>query len=415
MQNASQNTAQNASQNTPPAPPFSPVSHAGRAGLAAFAAEKLARLQAQKRARTFKPLSRAEPPYVVHAGRRVVSFACNDYLGLTAAPALRQAARAAIDAGTGAGASRLVTGDTDAQHALERELAALKGSEAALVFGSGYLANLGTIPALVGPGDRVVLDALSHACMWAGARMSGAEIVPFAHNDAADLARILADDAASRHAGHTLVMTEGVFSMDGDRAPLPAIAAACAAHGAWLLVDDAHGFGVLGGGKGTAHAFDPPVHVPLAIGTFSKASGGYGGYLCADAVVIELLKSRARPVVYSTALPPAVIAANLAGVRAIAADPARGAIPCGHATRFAAALGLERPDACIVPVVLGTPERALEAQAALLEAGHWITAIRPPTVPDGTSRLRVAFSAVHTDAQVDALIDAVRPLLKGQP
>ena len=244
------------------------------------------------------------------------------------------------------------------------------------------------------------------------ARAARAKTLTFRHNDPDDLAAILARERI--HAGTCLVVTEGVFSMDGDRAPLDALAAACADHDAWLMVDDAHGFGVLGGGRGSAFEYDPVPEIPLQMGTLSKAAGGYGAFLCASAPVIDLMKNRARSLVYTTGLPPSVVAAAIAAVDVIATDDARVARPLRHARSFCAAVGLAMPESPIVPMIVGAETAALDASAALEDAGFLVTPIRPPTVPAGTSRLRFTFTAEHTDAQVTALAGAVNALALDQ-
>jgi 8-amino-7-oxononanoate synthase len=377
--------------------------------LTAFAAQKLDQLETKRLRRTLAPTHRTDGVFVERGGRRLVSFSCNDYLGLSHHPAVIAAAQAAVARfGAGAGASRLVTGDHPLLSELEARLAALKGCEAACVFGSGYLANAGVIPTVVGPGDAIFVDELAHACIWAGAKLSGAEVVAFRHNNLADLAARLGERRAA--AERALIATDGVFSMDGDVAPLDAISDLARAHDAWLLVDDAHGLGVTGGGAGTARLF-PRARVDLAMGTLSKALGGYGAYVCATQPVVDLLKTRARTVVYSTGLPPASAAAAMVALDVIAAEPARVAAPLGHARRLTAALGLPEAQSAIVPIVLGEAERALAAAADLEAQGLLAVAIRPPTVPAGTARLRLAFSALHSQAQVDQLIAAVRPWL----
>ncbi|MFZ5727911.1 MAG: aminotransferase class I/II-fold pyridoxal phosphate-dependent enzyme, partial [Pseudomonadota bacterium] len=251
--------------------------------LSAFAAAKLAELDAAHLRRRLEPTRRLDGIWVERAGRRLLSFSCNDYLNLSHHPQVTAAAaEAARSFGAGAGASRLVTGDHPLLSQLEAALAAFKGAEAACVFGSGYLANAGIIPTVVGATDVVLVDELAHACIWAGAQLSGARIVRFAHNDVADLAARLAEARGS--ARHVLIATDGVFSMDGDVAPLDAISDLARAHDAWLLVDDAHGLGVVGQGRGTAALF-PDAKVDLAMGTLSKALGGYGAYVCASAPV----------------------------------------------------------------------------------------------------------------------------------
>jgi len=375
--------------------------------LTLFAQAKIDGLAARSLARAPRPTFRRDGVWVERDGRRMISFSCNDYLGLSHHPAVKAAAAAAIELyGAGAGASRLVTGDHPLYARLEAKLAALKGCEAACVFGSGYLANSGIIPTFVGPGDLIAVDELAHACIWAGAQLSGAEVVAFRHNDVADLAAKL--DARRPAAGRVLVATDGVFSMDGDIAPLDALSAVARSRDAWLLVDDAHGLGVIGGGAGAAALF-PGAHIDLQMGTLSKAVGGYGGYVCATRPVIDFIKMRARTLVYTTGLPPACAAAALAALDVIETDAARVAAPLTKARRFTAALNLPEAQSAIVPILLGAAETALAASAALEAQGLLVAPIRPPTVPEGTARLRVAFAAGHPDEAVDRLAEAVRP------
>jgi 8-amino-7-oxononanoate synthase len=371
-----------------------------------FATAKLAGLEREHLRRALVTSARRDV-VVERDGRRLVSFSCNDYLGLSHHPALKDAARDAIaQYGVGAGASRLVTGNHPLYEALEARLARLKGTTASCVFGSGYLANTGIIPALVGRGDLVLIDELAHACLWAGARLSGATVVPFAHNNLDDL-RALLRERSTGH-GHTLILTDGVFSMDGDLAPLPALGRLAREYQAWLMADDAHGIGVVGQGRGSTFAGGTAAEVPLQMGTLSKAVGAYGGYLCASAPVIELMKNRARTFVYSTALPPAIVAAAIAALDLIASDPALCAAPLGKARAFTMRANLPPAKSQIVPLVVGTAEAALAA-ARLLEAeGFLVVPIRPPTVPPGTARLRFAFTARHDDCDVMRLADLVR-------
>jgi 8-amino-7-oxononanoate synthase len=376
--------------------------------LDAYADRKRAALKARDELRALVPAVREDGAVIERAGRRLVSFSCNDYLGLSGHPAVIAAAGAALaEAGLGAGASRLVTGNHPLHAALEKKLAQLKDTEDALIFGSGYLANLGIVPALVGPGDLILVDMLAHACLMSGSRLSGAREIRFAHNDIRAVRAALSEHRAAYR--HCLILTDGVFSMDGDLAPLPELAELARSHDAWLMTDDAHGLGVLGGGRGSAFAFGPEkIDVPLQMGTLSKALGAYGGYVCASARVIDLLRSRARTLVYSTALPPAVLAGAIAALDIVAQEPERVARPLALARRFTAALNLPLAESAIVPIVLGESRHALAAMAALEGAGYLVTAIRPPTVPAGTARLRFAFSAAQDEADVDGLIEAVR-------
>ncbi len=370
--------------------------------LDAFAETKLAALEAAGTRRRLVETWRDGAVTARRDGRTLISFCCNDYLNLTQHPAVKQAAaEAASTYGTGAAASRLVTGNHPLYGQLEARLAALKGTEAALVFGSGYLANIGIVPALVGPGDLILVDALAHSCLMAGTKLSGAASHVFRHNDLDHLETLLA--AERQHHRHCLILTDRVFSMDGDLAPVAAMAELALAHDAWLMTDDAHGTGLL-------PPLDP-AQVPLQMGTLSKGLGSYGGYLCCSKPVAELLISRARAFVYTTGLPPATVAAALAALDVIAADPLLGIRPLAHARLFAELLGLPRPESQIVPIVIGAEAAALDAASALAEAGFLVTAIRPPTVPPGTARLRITFTAGHEAAQVTALADAIKAIL----
>jgi 8-amino-7-oxononanoate synthase len=373
-----------------------------------FAREKLATLEAHAQRRRLAETAQEGAARVSRGGRSLISFSSNDYLGLSTHPAIIEAAIAALrEHGLGAGASRLITGNHPLYGALETRLARWKGSEAALVFGSGYLANLGIVPALMSAGDLVLVDELAHACLFSGVRLSGARWAQFPHNDAEAVERLLR--AQREGARRVLIVTEGVFSMDGDLAPLPALAELARAHDAWLMVDDAHGLGTIASGRGTAYGFGPqPVAVALQSGTLSKAIGAYGGYLAASEPVIQLLHNRARSFVYSTGLPPAIIAGASAALDFIAANPAHTQRPLAHARLFTRALDLKLAESQIVPLLLGSEEAALAGSAALEEAGFLVTAIRPPTVPDGTARLRFAFSAAHAEADVLELAEIVR-------
>ncbi|SFK54457.1 aminotransferase class I/II-fold pyridoxal phosphate-dependent enzyme [Methylocapsa palsarum] len=373
-----------------------------------FALRKLADLDARGLRRTLAESAREDGIFVTRDGRRLLSFSCNDYLNLTHHPAVKAAAIEAIGRyGAGAGASRLVTGNHPLFEALEARLARLKQTEAACIFGSGYLANAGIAPVFAGAGDLIVIDELAHACLWAGARLSAARTLTFRHNDAAHAADLLARHRAG--SGRALLVTDGVFSMDGDLAPLPELAAICAAHDVWLLTDDAHGLGVIGAGRGSA--FAARTAIPLQMGTLSKAIGGYGGYLCASKAVIDLVKTRSRTLIYSTALPPAMAGAAIAALDLIEANPKLTEAPLVKARAFTSRLGLPPAQSPIVPLVTGTPEAALKASATLAEEGFLVAAIRPPTVPQGTARLRFAFTAAHSDEDVARLAAAVQKIL----
>lgn len=374
--------------------------------LDAFAAQKLASLEEKSLKRTIQPSHRLDGLIVERRGRRLLSFSCNDYLNLSHHPKVKAAAKAAVETyGAGAGASRLVTGDYPLIAELEARLAKLKGAEAACIFGSGYMANMGIIPTFAGQGDLVLVDELAHACMWAGARLSGAKVLAYRHNDVEDLERLLGEHQGA--AGHALVVTDGVFSMDGDLAPLAVLAGVCERHDAWLMSDDAHGVGVLAEGRGSGALF-PGVDIPLQMGTLSKALASYGGYVCGSQAVIDLIKTRARTVIYTTALPPASAAAALAALDIIEADPGLCAQPLANARAFTRAANLPEAQSQIVPVILGEAKKALDASKSLEDQGFLVTAIRPPTVPAGTARLRIAFTAGHPAAEIERLAGAVR-------
>jgi 8-amino-7-oxononanoate synthase len=376
-----------------------------------FAAAKLGELERNSLRRALVDTTRVTGIWLLRNGRRLLSFSCNDYLNLTHHPAVMEAAVAALRSyGVGAGASRFVTGNHPLFAELEGKLARLKDTEDACVFGSGYLANLGIIPALVGPRDLVLIDELAHACLWAGARLARAAVIPFRHADVGHVQALLAE-LRGRHE-RALVATDGVFSMDGDIAPLHELAALAQRHDAWLMSDDAHGLGVVGGGRGSNFVQAAKADVPLQMGTLSKAVGAYGGYVCASAAVVDLIRNRARTVIYSTGLPPAIVAAANAALDLIEREPRYAALPLAKARAFARSAGLKEPQSPIVPVVLGEARAALDASRLLEEHGFLAVAIRPPTVPAGTARLRLTFTAQHPDDEIERLADLVRTRIR---
>jgi len=371
-----------------------------------YAFEKLAALDNRRLRRTLSETTR-DGIWVERDGRRYLSFSCNDYLNLSHHPDVIKAAIEAMKRyGVGAGASRLVTGNHPLYAELERALARFKGTEAACVFGSGYLANTGILPALVGPADLILVDELSHACINAGAKLSGAALYRYRHADVAHAEMLL----SAHRAGHprALIATDGIFSMDGDLAPMHELADLAGRFDAWLLADDAHGLGVVGGGRGSAFVNGANADIPLQMGTLSKAIGAYGGYLCASRAVIELIRNRARTFVYSTGLPPAVVAAAIAALDVIEREPGYAAEPLRKAREFTRKLNLPVAQSAIVPLVVGAAETALAASEMLAEEGFIVVAIRPPTVPPGTARLRFTFTAQHPDAEVERLAGIVR-------
>jgi 8-amino-7-oxononanoate synthase len=354
-------------------------------------------------------------------GRAVLSFASNDYLGLSADPRVVEAARAALDAGgTGATASRLICGTRPEHARLEAALAQFKRSEAALVFASGYHAALATITALAGSGEgcAVILDRLVHACLIDGARLSGARVRAFRHNDVADLREMLAREtrrAKDRPGPRVLVVVESLYSMDGDVAPLAEIHSVTSASGAWLLVDEAHATGVLGaGGRGLlSDVFPGPLPEDvLALGTLSKALGSQGGFLCAKKLVIETLVQSARAFLFSTGLAPAAAAAACRALELLAQGEERRLGLLARAEELRArlrgqgwqVLGGPGP---ILPVLVGDEARTMELARRLWEQNLWVPAVRFPTVKKGAARLRVSLSAGHSAQDLDTLCAAL--------
>ncbi len=398
--------------------------------LGAHLARELAALEDRQRYRHRRVVAGSHGVRIEIDGRRCLNFCSNDYLGLAADPGVAEAMAAAVrQTGSGSGASQLISGHNRAHAELEEQLADYLDRPRALLFATGFAANVGIIDALVGRGDTIVADALNHASLIDGARLSGATKRIYAHADAG-----AADAAlAAAPAGHRLLVTDSVFSMDGDLAPLPALMAAAGRHDAWTMVDDAHGFGVLGGGHG-ACAARPESRVPspdIYVATLGKSVGAAGAFVAGDEALIEYLIQRARTLVFSTAPPPAVAAAASAGLRRLREDDWRRAhlfdliarfrrgceqlgIVLGSSIRDAAGASpatrnstLETPLTPIQPLILGSDADALAASRALLERGFLVSAIRPPTVPEGTARLRVTLTAAHDAEQVDGLLAAL--------
>jgi 8-amino-7-oxononanoate synthase len=373
-------------------------------------------------------------------GKELLGFCSNDYLGLSRHPEIIEAmVSAARRDGVGSGASHLVSGHGREHHALEEELAAFVGRERAVLFSTGYMANLGVIAAVAGRTGTILSDELNHASLIDGARLSGAKVLRYRHADvaaaaaaanevaAAEVMAAMAGDAAGHDAvkfampaaGRVAVITDGVFSMDGDLAPLPALARMAAANNAWLIVDDAHGLGVTGRtGRGTLEHFNLGVgEVPVLVGTLGKAFGVFGAFVAGDAALCEWLIQKARTYIYTTALPPPVAAAARAALAVAQRESWRRDRLRGHIDKFrheARALGLQLMESAtpIQPLMLGSAERALAASQALGELGLWITAIRPPTVPKDTARLRITLSAAHENTDVDRLCEALSSLKK---
>ena len=382
--------------------------------------QTLSPLLAERRAanlyRSRKTLQSPQTPQVVVDGKNYLAFCSNDYLGLANHPQVIAAfTESANKFGVGSGASHLVAGHSSEHHALEGELAAFTGRDRALLFSTGYMANMGAITALVGQGDAIFEDRLNHASLLDGGLSSGARFQRFLHNDVDNLRTRLQKTEAARK----LIVVDGVFSMDGDCAPLPQLAALAKEHHAWLMVDDAHGFGCLGkSGAGCAEHFNlSQKDLPILMGTLGKAAGSFGAFIAGSETLIESLIQFARPYIYTTALPPAVAAATRASLRIIQNEPWRREHLqqlLAHFRRGAAQLNLQLMDSFspIQPIIIGSEAKTLAVAERLAARGILIIAIRPPTVPAGSSRLRITFSAQHSVDQVDLLLAALAEVMQ---
>ena len=371
----------------------------------------LAERRAQALYRARRTVAGPQGPELAVDGRRYLAFCSNDYLGLANHPEVIAAAqRAAGEYGAGSGASHLVCGHSVIHHRLEEALAEFTGRPRALLFSTGYMANLGVVNALLGKADHIFEDKLNHASLLDAGLLSGARFQRFLHNDVASLEQRL----ARADNGRKLVAVDGVFSMDGDLAPLPELAAAASRHDAWLMVDDAHGIGVLGEhGGGCAEHFGLDIEqLPILMGTLGKGFGSFGAFVAGSEALIETLIQFARTYIYTTALPPAVAAATLESLNLIQRETWRREHLHALIARFrsgAEQLGLPimASTSPIQPLLVGDAGRALALSEQLAERGIWISAIRPPTVPAGTARLRITLSAAHSEAQVDRLLAAL--------
>lgn len=380
---------------------------------------ELERRRAEHLYRRRRVLGNAQGPLLQVDGKQLLSFCSNDYLGLANHPAvIRAMQRGAEQYGAGSGSAHLVSGHSTAHHALEEELAAFTGRPRALLYSTGYMANQGVITALLGRGDTLYQDRLNHASLIDGGLLSRAELKRYPHNDMAALAARM----ACQSGGEALVAVDGVFSMDGDLAPLPALAELCAEQQAWLLVDDAHGIGVLGrDGRGSLDHFGLDEQaVPILMGTLGKAFGTFGAFVAGSEALIETLIQQSRSYIYTTALPPAVAEATRASLRLVQEEAWRRERLQALISRFrtgATQLGLALmpSQTPIQPILAGSAERALAWSRSLEAQGVLVTAIRPPTVPEGSARLRVTLSASHSDEQLDRLLEALGRLDREAP
>lgn len=379
---------------------------------------RLAALREQSLLRELRRVDSAQSPRIQIGGKAFLNFSSNDYLGLANHPALKEAAiRATETFGAGAGASRLVCGSLAPFHELEEALAEFKKTEAALVFSTGYAAAPGCLGALLGRNDVIILDKLVHACIVDAARLSGAKIRVFAHNDLADLEDKLKWAAQTRPASpatrQVLVVTESIFSMDGDAAPLREIAALKEKYGAWLMVDEAHATGVFGqNGGGLAEQLGVSDRIEIQMATLGKALGASGGCICGSRPLIALLVNRARSFIFSTAPPPATAAAALAAIRLAQSADGMALRRKLHANiaAFQTARGIRRAEisSAIIPLIIGDETKAMEAAAALREQGIFVPAIRYPAVARGAARLRVTLTAAHTEEDIGRLVGVLK-------
>lgn len=367
--------------------------------------QELLKLKIQGILRQVKTVETLSGARVRVQDREAVLFCSNDYLGLASHPALQEAAsRALANHAFGSGASRLVSGTSGLHRELEEKIARFKGTEAAILFNSGYAANTGVIPALVQPGDVILSDSLNHASIIDGCRLSRAEVQVYRHSDMNHVEILLRKCTGSRR---ILIVTDGVFSMDGDLARLPELSDVADRYGALLMVDDAHGCGVLGRtGKGTIEHFGLAERVPIQMGTFGKAFGSFGAYVAGSRDLIDYLVNRARSFIFSTALPPSVCAASIAALDLVDRLPELRQRLWNNRERFAAGLAaagisIGPSESPIIPVMTGSADRAVLASEKLFERGIFATAIRPPTVPPGSARIRATVTASHTGQDID--------------
>ena len=356
-----------------------------------------------------------QQPEAIIDGKKVLSFCSNDYLGLANHPEVKVAFIKGVEHyGVGSGAAHLINGHSKAHHALEEELAEFTGYPRALLFSTGYMANLGVAQALVGKGDSVIEDRLNHASLIDGGLLSGARLMRYQHNDVDDLEKKL----SSRSAGEKLVLSDGVFSMDGDIANVAGLVNRCKQNNAWLMIDDAHGFGVLGeNGCGTLeHTHTNINDVPIYMATLGKALGTSGAFIAGDEDLIETLIQQARTYIYTTATPPAVAEATRASLKLVQNRPELRTTLIDNIQYFRtcceqASIPVSESQTAIQPIIIGDTETTVGISNQLFEQGILLTAIRPPTVPKGTARLRITLSAAHTQQQIDRLIEAMISIL----
>ena len=378
-------------------------------------ADELNKIKESGLYRNLKAVENAQDTHIEIEGKTYLSFCSNNYLGLANHPSVVKAVKDAVEVyGWGAGASRLVSGNMTLHETLEKEISKFKRKEAAIVFPTGYMANLGAISTLVSRGDLVVCDKLNHASIIDGCRLSGADFRVYAHCNMEKLENIL---KKSSKYNRILIVTDSVFSMDGDLAPLPDLVKISAKYNAMLMVDEAHGTGVFGeNGRGVVEHFNLGKEVDVVMGTLSKAIGSLGGYVSSDIELISYLRNKARSFMYTTALPPAVCAASIAGIKLIQENPSMR-VSLWHNVRFIKDklrllnINTISSESQIIPILIGDTKKAVNISKLLYESGILIPAIRPPTVPVNTSRLRMTVMSSHTQSDLERLIQILSDVL----
>ena len=373
--------------------------------------KKLKEISRNNQLRKIHDVQRKPKNQITINGKNTISFSCNDYLGLSLNRSVIKAAEIATKKfGVGAGASRLVTGNNYLYSLLETKIKKLKRTSACCVFGSGFLANVGVISSLMDKKDLVLIDELSHASTFLGSRLSGARVIQFKHNNVEGLEKQLYK--FRNKYDKCLILTEGVFSMDGDISPQDDISVLKKKYSASFMLDDAHGLGVIGDGTGSNSLFKKKPDIDIYLGTLSKAVGSYGGFICGKKNLINFIINRCRSQIYTTGLPPSVLAASIKSLEIIVSNKSLIKKPLENAIFFSKIVGLETPVSPIVPIVLGDENKTLNLSRYLNRHGYLVGAIRPPTVPKGTSRLRVAFNSSHTKFQIKNLANLIKNKLK---
>ncbi len=347
---------------------------------------------------------------IIRNNKKLISFSCNDYLLLSKNKlVIKESINAAKKYGTGSGASKLITGYNPLNKVLEEKLAKIKNKESCAIFGSGYLANLGVISCLAKKNDLILIDEYSHSCSFMGSQLSGAKVILYKHNNISDLKEKITK--YRKRYKNCYILSEGVFSMDGDLSPLDKISKIKHESNSILIIDDAHGFGVIGSGTGTDSFFNAPINIDIYIGTLSKSIGSYGGYVCSDKKTISYFINRCRTQIYTTGLPPSVLAASIKALEIINTNKRLIKKPLDNANYFCNLMGFRPAMSPIVPIITHSEKKALSISKYLEHKGFLVGAIRPPTVPNGASRLRVAFNSGHTQTEIRRLTYLIKKAL----